>query len=70
MSPFPFTASVKMGRTSSVHPGQMAGAEDPRFAESIPATNVPCMHAVLLARAQVPRRLPGISRMLLSASSG
>jgi hypothetical protein len=37
--------SEKIVRTQNVQPGQMAGATDPRFAQRMPATNVPCMHA-------------------------
>ena len=41
--------SVKIGRTRRVQSGQMAGAEEPRLAQSMPATNVPCMQATLFA---------------------
>ena len=61
--PLPFTVSAKIGRSSSVQPGQIAGATEPRRAESMPATNVPCVHATLSARLQVPLSFPGISRM-------
>ena len=44
----PEVVSVKMGRTKRVQFGQMAGAGEFRFADSIPATKVPCRHAVLL----------------------
>ena len=39
--------SVKIGRTSSVHPGQIAGATELRFATKMPATNVPWTQAPL-----------------------
>jgi hypothetical protein len=45
---FPDVVSGKIGRTSKVQPGQMAGAAEPRLASSIPATNVPCLQAMLL----------------------
>src|SRR4029453_3036013 len=62
--------SAKIGRTSRVQSGQIAGAEEFLFADNIPATNVPCMHAMLLARAQLPRNRPGISRIFVPVSSG
>lgn len=40
--------SVKTGRISKVQSGQMAGADEPRFAFKIPATKVPCKQAMLL----------------------
>ncbi len=49
ISPFAAFVSAKMGRTSRVQLGQIAAATDPRFAERIPATKVPCKQAVLLA---------------------
>jgi hypothetical protein len=53
-----------------VQPGQIAGAAELLFADKIPATKVPCMHARLLARAHVPPILPGISRTFSPARSG
>jgi len=50
--------------------GQMAGAGGLRFAERIPATKVPCRHAVLLAGAHAVLLLPGISRRCSPARSG
>jgi hypothetical protein len=41
--------SEKIGRTSKVQPGQIAGAAEVLFAQRIPATKVPCIHARLLA---------------------
>jgi hypothetical protein len=41
VSVFPDEASAKIGRTSKVQLGQMAGAWEPLFAAMIPATNVP-----------------------------
>ena len=38
-------ASSKIGRSSSVHAGQMAGAGEYRFATKMPATKVPCAQA-------------------------
>jgi hypothetical protein len=40
-APLEVVFSEKIGRTISVHAGQMAGAAEPRFATSIPAKNVP-----------------------------
>jgi hypothetical protein len=63
--PFPEAVSEKIGRTKKLEPGQIAGAAEPRFASSMPATNVPCLQAMLSLRAQVPcasRRLRGCSR--------
>ena len=62
--------SAKMGRNNSVHPGQIAGATEPRRAQSIPATNVACVHAIVSARAQVPSIFPRASRMVAPARSG
>lgn len=62
--------SGKIDRTSKLQPGQIAGAGEPLFADSIPATNVPCLQAVLPGRAQVPADSPGTSRMFSAASSG
>ena len=45
----PVVFSAKMGRTRRVQSGQMAGAGEFRFADKMPATKVPCRHAVLLA---------------------
>jgi hypothetical protein len=53
--------SAKIGLTSKVQPGQIAGARESLFALKIPATNVPCMQAKLLVRVQAPLLLPGIS---------
>ena len=41
MSSRPDGYSPKIGRTSSVQPGQIAGADAPRLAERMPATKVP-----------------------------
>jgi hypothetical protein len=38
-----------MGRISKVQSGQIAGAEEYRFALKIPAMKVPCKQAVLFA---------------------
>jgi hypothetical protein len=62
--------SEKIGRTSKVHPWQIAGAAELLFADKIPATKVLCMHAKLLARVHVPRSLPGISRTFSPVRSG
>jgi len=40
--------SLKIGRTSSVQAGEMAGASEPRLADNIPAMYVPCRQAELL----------------------
>jgi hypothetical protein len=40
--PFVEVVSRKIGRTTKLHPGQIAGATEPLFADSIAATNVPC----------------------------
>jgi hypothetical protein len=47
----------------SGHPGQIAGAAEPRVAESIPATNVPCVHASLVTSEQRTLDYPEASRM-------
>ncbi len=68
---FVFAAdSGKMGRTRSVQFGAIAGAALPLLAQRIPATNVPCMHAALLAREQALGELPLTSRILLMFRSG
>ena len=64
------SASAKIGRTRSVHPGQIAGATDIRLACRIPAMKVPCVHAALPASAHAAGRLPATSRMFSAASSG
>src|SRR5215213_3224897 len=46
--PFPAATSLKMGCTSSLHPGQIAGAGEPLLALKIPAVKVPWMQAALL----------------------
>src|ERR1700730_2309895 len=61
ISPFPDAISAKMGRTSRVHPGQIAGAFEPRRAHKMPATNVPCIQATLLALEQTPELDPETS---------
>jgi len=58
MSPLVEGVSAKMGRTSKVQPGHMAGAAEPRLAIRMPATYVPCRHAALEAREHPPRRAP------------
>ena len=68
--PLPLAVSAKIGRNSSVQPGHIAGATEPRRAESMPATNVPCVHATLSARLHAPFGFPGISRMIEPARSG
>ena len=55
----PEAISVKMGRMRRVQLGQMPGAGEFRFAEIIPATNVPCRHAALLACVHLAALLPG-----------
>jgi len=42
--------SAKMGRTSKVQLGQIAGAAEVLLAHKMPATKVPCVQAALLAR--------------------
>src|SRR5262245_22834239 len=59
-----------MGRTNKVQPGQMAGATELRLAHKIPATKVPCVHAVLSARVHAPPLFPAISRMYSPPKSG
>src|SRR6266542_6618841 len=61
--PFPEVVSEKMGRTSKVQLGQMAGAREFLLAHKMPATNVPCMQAALLAWAHAPESFPGTSRI-------
>src|SRR5262245_4758417 len=56
-------ASAKMGRTSNVHPGQIAGASEPRRATNMPATNVPCWQAALLALVHAALVAFGTSRI-------
>jgi hypothetical protein len=41
--------SMKIGRTNKEQSGHIAGEPDPRLAQRIPATNVPCLQAMLLA---------------------
>ena len=66
----PAVASVKTGRISKVQSGQIAGAEEPRFAFKIPAIKVPCKQAMLSARVQVPPLFSESSRICWLASSG
>jgi hypothetical protein len=47
MKVFPEVASVKMGRINKVQSGQIAGAAELLLAHKIPATKVPCTHAML-----------------------
>src|SRR5262245_35745866 len=61
--------SEKIGRTSNVQSGQIAGALDPRLADRIPATKVPCAQAVLSGFAHIPFVAPDTSRILLSDKS-
>lgn len=63
----PAAASAKTGRTRSVQSGQIAGALEPRLAHKMPATNVPCRQAALVACAQAAAA-PGASRMLPARS--
>jgi len=65
MSRFWPLASAKIGRTNKVQPGQIAGADEPRLAHKMPATNVPCVQAKLSARWQAPPSRPGISRIVV-----
>ena len=63
------SASRKIGRTSSVHPGEIAGAADPLLATMMPATNVPWRHAPLSEREHAaPSRVT--DWMFASARSG
>ena len=63
--------SPKIGRTSNVQSGAIPGAPLFLFACRIPATSVPCVQALPPVRAQLPGRLPGISRMFeLGRSDG
>lgn len=50
---FVAVVSGKIGRMSRVQSGQIAGAAEFRLAHKIPATNVPCMHEMLLVRSHV-----------------
>jgi hypothetical protein len=43
----PEVASVKIGRINKVQSGQIAGAAELLLAHKIPATKVPCTHAML-----------------------
>jgi len=43
----PAVVSLKIGRTSTVQSGQIAGAGEDRFADKMPAIKVPCWHATL-----------------------
>jgi hypothetical protein len=49
---FADAVSEKIGRLSSVQPGQIAGAADSRVADRMPATKVPCMQATPSSREQ------------------
>lgn len=40
---------MKIGRNINVHPGHTAGAGRPRLAQRMPAINVPCIQAIVLA---------------------
>ena len=62
--------SPKIGCTSNVQSGAIPGAPLPLFACRIPATSVPCVQALPPVRAQLPGRLPGISRMFELGRSG
>src|ERR1700751_422562 len=70
ISPLPEVVSGKIDRTNKLQPGQIAGAGERLLARSIPATNVPCLQAALLGRAQVPGDSPGTSWMFSDARSG
>ena len=69
MSPFADVVSAKMGRTSRVQPGHMAGAPEPLLPHKIPATKVPCKHALLFALVHVPFIVSGTVRILLAPRS-
>jgi hypothetical protein len=62
--------SPKIGRTSNVQFGAIAGALLPRFAARIPATKVPCIQAALLGCAQEYGEVPLSTRMLSALKSG
>src|SRR5215208_7418206 len=62
-APFLEVVSPKMGRTSNVHSGQIAGAAEPLLAHKIPATKVPCKQAVLPACEQPVPMVPGTPPM-------
>ena len=70
MCSLPQVDSAKIGRISTVQPGQMAGAGELRFAARIPVTNVPCRQAMLSARVHPPPSVPGISRRRPPVKSG
>src|SRR5829696_1992646 len=70
MSPFADDVSAKIGRMIRVHAGQIDGAAEPLFAHKMPATNVPCMHAALVARSQVPPISPETSWIVVVERSG
>ena len=46
-APFSAAPSLKIGRASSEHPGQIAGAGEPLLALKMPAVKVPWMQAAL-----------------------
>src|SRR5215208_4107887 len=69
-APFLEVVSPKMGRTSNVHPGQIAGAGEPLLAHKIPATKVPCTQAALLVCEQLAPLAPGTSRIFAAVRSG
>src|SRR5215468_9763967 len=62
--------SAKIGRVNRVQLGQIAGAIDPRLADRIPATKVPCRQAILLGWVHALFILPVISRIFSLARSG
>src|ERR1700722_6993538 len=66
--PLPLGASAKTGLRNSVHPGQIAGATEPRRAKSIPATNVPCVHATVSAMAHAPFGFPETPLLEISST--
>jgi hypothetical protein len=61
---------MKMGRTSSVHPGQIAGAGEPLLALKMPAVKLPWVQAALPEWAHPARGSPAASLTLSAARSG
>ena len=69
MSPLAEFVSAKMGCTSRVQFGQIAGAGDPFLAHKMPATKVPCMQAKLSPWMHVPEVLSEMSRIFSAIRS-
>src|ERR1039457_2275382 len=70
ISPLGEADSAKIGRTSRVQLGQIAGAVEFRLPDRMPATKVPCLQAVLLPREHAPENFPESAWMFSPAKPG